>query len=382
MSIGLPILLVSAAIWLYLLIGRGGFWMGRINDAAALPDPAAWPAVTAIVPARNEAALIGETVASLAAQDYPGPFSIIIVDDQSSDGTAQRALTAAATVPRQVRVVAGRPLESGWTGKLFALQQGFEAACSTETATYLWLTDADIAYRSDALSSLVRRAETNGLVLTSLMARLRCVSLAERALIPAFIFFFQMLYPFAWVNRADRRVAAAAGGCMLVRREALQTAGGFGSIRDALIDDCALGARLKHVGPIWLGLTDRAFSRRAYDHYDDIRRMVARSAYAQLHYSVLYLAGTIVGLLLVFGLGPIMAIAAHGPVARLGVGLWALMALLFVPTLQGFRVSLLWSIALPLIAFIYLLFTLDSAYQHRRGYGGLWKGRVQATRSQ
>jgi hopene-associated glycosyltransferase HpnB len=376
-----PVLL-AAAVWLYLLAGRGQFWMSELGDRASFPDPAVWPRVTAIIPARNEAANIKETIRSLISQDYPGSLSLILVDDESRDGTAQQAVEAADETQRPpLTVVCGRPVEPGWTGKLFALQQGIDAAKSRgDLSTYWWFTDADIRYQRDSLRYLVKRAEHGGYVLTSLMAKLRCHSFAERALIPAFIFFFQMLYPFAWVRRADRRVAAAAGGCMLINRAALQAAGGLSAIRNALIDDCALAAKLKHVGPVWLGLTNRAVSLRAYAGFNEIGRMIARSAYAQLNYSLLNLVMTTIAMFFVFDLGPVTAVVGHGLAAGIGLAIWAAMAFLFVPTLRFFHLSPLWGIALPLIALSYLLFTLNSAYRYHRGYGGLWKGRVQAVR--
>src|SRR5262249_11933604 len=241
--------------------------------------------------------------------------------------------------------------------------------------TYLLLTDADIAYAPDTLTSLVARAQTRGLVLISLMAKLRCETFAERALIPAFVFFFQMLYPFAWVNRPDAATAPAAGGCMLVRRDALATIGGIEKIRAALIDDCALAWELKRIGPIWLSLTRRARSLRAYPRVADVRKMVARSAYHQLGYSPLLLAATAAGLALTFLAPPLLALFASGLARALGLAVCALMALAFQPMLRCYRVSPLWGLALPAIAAFYLAFTLDSAYQHWRGRGGWWDGR-------
>jgi hopene-associated glycosyltransferase HpnB len=248
----------TLAIWLYLLLARGGFWLARETDRALLPgnlphaeDESDWPSVTAIIPARDEAEVMGETVASLLRQDYPGRFTLILVDDQSSDGTmdvARRAAAAAGAADR-LTVIAGADLPPGWTGKLWAMQQGAVFAESRpEPPDFILFSDADIAYAPGVLQRLV--AGARGMVLASLMVKLRCESAAERLLIPAFIFFFRKLYPFAWVNDPARGTAAAAGGCMLVRREALQAAGGLGAIRGALIDDCALGALLKRQGPI------------------------------------------------------------------------------------------------------------------------------------
>jgi hopene-associated glycosyltransferase HpnB len=350
------------AIWLYLIAARGGFWRAADRDDAPLPtEPPAggWPAVTAVIPARDEAECVGETVGSLLRQDYAGPFTVILVDDQSRDGTAQVARDAAVALGAADRltVLPGRALPAGWTGKLWAQQQGVEQA--GEAPRYLLLTDADIVYTPDALSSLVARAEPGGFVLTSLMAKLRCKSFAERFFVPAFIFFFQMLYPFAWANNPRRGTAAAAGGCMLVRRAALRDAGGLAAIRGALIDDCTLAKLLKRHGPISILLTGRVHSIRDYPAMEDIRRMVSRTAYAQLRYSPLLLAGTVAGLALTY----------LAPVA---------LAIFARRTLRFYGLSTVWAPLLPAIAAMYMAFTLDSAYHHARGRGGMWKGRAQA----
>jgi hopene-associated glycosyltransferase HpnB len=373
------------AIWLYLVAARGGFWQGAQRDDEIVPSdgPAndQWPAVTAVIPARDEAESVGETVGSLLRQNYPGLFNVILVDDQSRDATAQVARDAAAALGagERLTVIAGRALPAGWTGKLWAQQQGFEHAENASLLpAYLLFTDADIVYAPDEVASLVARAEARGLVLTSLMAKLRCQSFAERAFVPAFIFFFQMLYPFAWVNDPRRSTAGAAGGCMLVRRDALREQGGLAAIRGALIDDCALAKLLKRHGPIFLALTERVHSIRAYPAIADIRRMVSRTAYAQLRYSPLLLAGTVLGLALTY-LAPVaLALFAGGVPQFIGIFVWMIMALAFRPTLRFYSLAWLWAPALPAIAAIYMAFTLDSAYQHARGRGGMWKGRAQA----
>jgi hopene-associated glycosyltransferase HpnB len=243
---------------------------------------------------------------------------------------------------------------------------------------FLWFTDADIAHSADNLSELVARAEENGKVLVSLMARLSCKTAAEHFLIPAFVFFFDMLYPFGAVNDPSRRTAAAAGGCMLARRSALDRAGGIAAIRSQLIDDCALGRAMKRQGPIWLGLTDRAVSLRPYQHLADIRKMVARSAYAQLGYSPLQLAGTMLGLILIY-IAPVMtALFAWGISQMAGWAAWVVMALMFLPILRFYRLSPIWAPTLPLIGAFYAAFTFESALLHWSGKGGMWKGRVQA----
>jgi hopene-associated glycosyltransferase HpnB len=369
------------AIWLYLLAGRGAFWLARQRDREVAAGQGAWPAIIAIIPARDEAECVGETVASLLQQKYAGAFDVIVVDDQSRDNTAEAAHDAAMALGAggRLTVLPGRPLPQGWTGKLWAQHQGVAAAEAASSAPdYLLFTDADIVYAPDALKRLVDRARSDGYVLTSLMAKLRCESLAERAFVPAFIFFFQMLYPFAWANDPRRATAAAAGGCMLVRCEALRQAGGIAAIRGALIDDCTLAKQLKAHGPIWLGLTDRVWSVRAYPAVSDICHMVSRTAYAQLRYSPLMLTGTLLGLAVTY-LAPVLLTVFAGGVARLvGTVVWLLMALAFQPTLRFYRVSPLWGLALPAIAAAYMAFTVDSAYQHARGRGGMWKGRAQA----
>ena len=450
MTAGLAIAGASLAIWIYLIAARGGFWRaserddqlhmasswlrlppperGRLalgldprvdrpgsspgqapregggrdphpipplfkgrEEIAARSEPNAttprsWPAVAAVIPARDEADVIAESLGSLLRQDYPGEFTVVLVDDQSRDATAEvaRACAARQHAADRLTILPGRKLPAGWSGKLWAMKQGIEHVESLQKnpAAYLLLSDADIAYAPDALRTLVARAEAGNLVLASLMAKLRCESWAERALIPAFIFFFQMLYPFSRVNRPHAPTAAAAGGCMLVRRDALDAVGGIEKIRAALIDDCALGRELKAVGPIWLGLTRRARSLRAYPRISDVRRMVSRSAYDQLGYSPLRLIGTIAGLALTFLAPPLLALLGSGLAQALGLAAWGLMAIAFQPMLRFYAVSPLWGAALPAIAAFYLAFTLDSAYQHLRGRGGLWKGRIQADLSE
>ncbi|MGE3869589.1 MAG: glycosyltransferase [Pseudorhodoplanes sp.] len=373
------IAVLTLAVWLYLIAARGAFWRAPDDDDVHAPSPAVWPRVTAVIPARDEADHIGPTLRSLLTQDYAGPFSIVLVDDGSRDGTAAaaKAEARALNAESRLRVIDGAPPPAGWTGKLWAVNQGV-AEAEAGAPDYLLLTDADIVYAPGTLTWLVARAQAKGTVLTSLMAQLRCESLAERALIPAFIFFFRMLYPFAWVSRRDRTTAAAAGGCMLARREALSRAGGIAAIRGALIDDCALARAMKKQGPIDLALTHRVRSTRGYAGFGDIRRMVARSAYAQLRYSPLLLLGTVAGLTLTY-LAPVgLALFANGLPQALGALTWLLMAAAFQPVLRFYRLSPAWGLALPFIASTYMVFTVDSAYQHAQGRGGMWKGRAQA----
>jgi hopene-associated glycosyltransferase HpnB len=366
--------LAACLAWAVLLLGRGFFWLARDDDrgAEALPEPAAWPSVVAVVPARDEAATIGATVAGLLAQDYPGAFRLVVVDDRSTDGTGDAARAAAAGDPRLV-VLRGRARPAGWTGKLWALEQGLEDARRDMPAMLLF-TDADIRHAPDSLRRLVCRATAEGRVLVSLMARLRCESEAERWMIPAFIFFFQMLYPFRWSNAPGARTAAAAGGCVLLDRAAFERAGGLAPIRGAIIDDCALARRMKTVGPIWTGLTGRVESLRPYAGMGEIRRMVARTAYAQLGYLPVALVGMMGALALVFLVPPALTVFGAGPARWLGLAAWAAMALAFAPTLRRFGLGPWRGLALPGIAAVYMGFTLDSAWAEWRGRGGMWKG--------
>jgi hopene-associated glycosyltransferase HpnB len=369
---------IGLVVWLYLLFARGCFWRCNERDDWASAELPTWPSVAAVVPARNEADCIGDSVASLLAQDYRGQWTIILVDDDSSDGTADIARRA-ADGDQRLCVVKSRGLPARWTGKLWAIKQGLDAAAALpQPPRYVLLTDADIVHSPDSVSRLVAHAEHNALVLTSLMVKLHCESFAERVAIPAFIFFFQMLYPFSWVNRPQSAVAAAAGGCMLVRPDVLQKAGGIEAVDGALIDDCALAKALKAHGPIWLGLTERVRSIRRYPSFADIRHMVARSAYAQLRYSPLALAGTVAAMALTYLVPPVIAIFASGVARMIGAAAWAAMFVAFQPTLRFYRLSSLWGLALPVIALQYTLFTLDSARQYMQGQGGRWKGRVQA----
>ena len=372
---------LALAIWTVLLLGRGAFWLCRERDDGVLSAPARWPRVTAVIPARNEAGCIADSVTSLTLQDYPGAFSIVLVDDDSDDGTADVARRAVAD-DRAFSLIQSRGMAPGWTGKLWALRQGIDAAnAASEPPDYLLLTDADIVHTPDSVCALVARAEAGGTVLTSLMAKLRCESLPERSHVPAFVYFFQMLFPFHWVNNPAKATAAAAGGCMLVKADALKAAGGIESIRGALIDDCSLARKMKSVGPIWLGLTERVHSIRPYDSWDEVRRMISRSAYAQLNYSPLLLLGSTLGMALTFLAPPLFAVFGEGLTRILGGLVWTLMALSFLPMLRFYRVSPLWGLALPAIALAYMLYTLDSAYRTVRGQGGQWKGRVQANAS-
>jgi hopene-associated glycosyltransferase HpnB len=379
MSLVLAIL--TLVIWIYLLRARGAFWRARERDefwpqGAPLSH---WPDVAAIIPARDEAEGVGQCVASLLRQNYPGHFSIVLVDDESRDGTAEIARAAASDCRAQDRltVVTGAPRPANWSGKVWAMRQGLEEVGKrVSPPARLLFCDADIVFAPEVLTTLVRRAEIDHCALVSLMARLRCESLAERALIPAFVFFFQMLYPFAWVNDPRARTSAAAGGCMLADRQALLRAGGFEAMRAALIDDCALAALMKRQGRIALALTRDVDSLRAYPRFGDVGAMVARSAYAQLDYSPAKLIGVVAGMALTFLLAPLAALFASEAAALIGLVAWILMAIAVQPMLRFYGRATIWGLALPLIAAAYLAFTLKSAYLYWRGRGGLWKGRV------
>jgi hopene-associated glycosyltransferase HpnB len=363
----------ALAVWLYLLLGRGGFWRMRIPPSMAA-RPVTAPSVTAVIPARNEEAVVGAAVASLAAQTYTGAFRIVLVDDDSSDRTAEAARRAAP--PELLTVVQSMPLPAGWTGKLWAVSQGVREA-ERQACDYLLLTDADIVHPADGLGELVARAEAGGYDLVSWMVTLRCESLAERALIPAFVFFFFLLYPPAWIQSPRRGTAGAAGGCMLIRREMLERIGGIARIRGELIDDCALAKAVKRQGGrVWLGLSAEARSIREYGTFGEIERMISRTAFTQLRHSVWLLAGTVAGLVLTYLVPPAVAATGNG----LGVAAWALMSVAYLPALRFYGRSPLWAPMLPLVAAFYLGATVHSAIAYWRGAGGLWKGRAQDQR--
>jgi hopene-associated glycosyltransferase HpnB len=369
---------LSLAIWLYLLVGRGFFWLERPRPAP--PAPPRYPAIVVVIPARDEAATIGETVASLLHQDYAGNLTIVLVDDHSSDGTAEAAREAARAAggADRLTIVTSRPLPAGWTGKMWAVAEGLRhVESSGSLAELVLLTDADIAHHPANLAELVARIETDGLDLASLMVKLNCETFAERALTPAFVFFFAMLYPFAWVNDPRRRIAGAAGGCMLIRRSALDRIGGVACVRDALIDDCALAREIKAGGRIWLGLAGETRSLRRYEGLGDIWRMIARTAYTQLGYSPLLLAGTVLGLAVTYVALPVLALAGGGMTAYIAGAAWLAMTIAFVPILRVYRQPLVIAPLLPAIASFYLAATIDSARRHWQGRGGEWKGRVQ-----
>ena len=360
---------LALAVWAYLLLGHGRFWQAGPTLRPSPPDSIRALAVDVVIPARDEADSIERTLRSLLAQDYAGALRIILVDDRSADGTG--ALARAIDDPR-VTVIDGAERPPGWSGKMWAIEQGV----AQSTAGLVLLTDADIVHDPAHVTTLVTKAEQDRLDLVSEMVALRSVSAAERALVPAFVFFFQLLYPFARINDPASRVAAAAGGTMLVRRTALDRIGGISSLRGALIDDVTLAARIKRGGPIYLGHSVLARSLRPYPGAADIWRMVARTAYVQLRFSPPILAGTVLGLALIWLAPPLLTLLGHGPARWMAAAAWAGSASSYLPTLRRFGQSPAWALALPGIAVFYLLATIGSAVDHHRGRGVVWKGRA------
>lgn len=374
--------ILAVVAWLYLLLAHGQFW--RTDQRLPISgesSPAHWPSVIAVVPARNEASVLPTSLPSLLGQDYPGPLRVVLVDDESDDKTAAIAvrLSEEAGAAGRLTVLAGESVPPSWAGKVWAMHQGLAAAGDGD---YVLFTDADIAYRPGALRALVASAADSGRDLVSQMALLRASSAWERLLIPAFVYFFAQLYPFRRVNRRGARTAAAAGGCMLVRRDALIAAGGLDPIRSARIDDVALGRLLKRRagGAIWLGFTTDVISTRHYDRLDEIWDMVARSAYTQLRYSTLAVAGTVLGMIWLY-LGPVAAVlgglaAPSLALALAGLAAWLIMAVSYVPVLRLYGLSAARALALPAIGVLYTAMTISSALRHHAGRGGEWKGRT------
>jgi hopene-associated glycosyltransferase HpnB len=383
---------LAALAWAYLVAGHGGYWrtdQGLPPGGRAAAGP--WPRVVAVVPARNEAAVLPVTLPTLLTQDYPGDFAVVLVDDDSSDGTADVAEGLAAKLGGpacgRLQIIRASPTPAGWAGKVWAMEQGRRAAGD---AAYLLFTDADIGYAPAVVASLAAAATGDDRGLVSQMALLRAETFWERLIVPAFVYFFAQLYPFRRVNRPGSRTAAAAGGCMLVRRSALEAAGGLEPIRGARIDDVALGRLLKRhpvTSRCWLGLTTEVTSRRPYPRLSGLWDMVARSAYTQLRYSPAVLAGTLAGLLWLYALPPAAALAGlawlaagggatAGWLAGAGLAGWAIMAASYVPMLRLYRLSPWRAPLLPLVAILYAAMTADSARRYHLGRGGQWKGRT------
>jgi hopene-associated glycosyltransferase HpnB len=373
---------ISFSIWIVLAFFRGAFWQLRAfdSDGAIDPAPARWPRVTAVIPARNEAETIGRCVESLAGQDYPGELRIFVVDDHSEDKTAAFAWEAArrAGVSERVTVLEAASLEAGWTGKLWALNQGIRAAGEI-APEYFWFTDADIVHGPDTLRRLAAKAENRQLDLVSLMVLLQAKTLPERLLIPAFLYFFLMLYPPKWIAHVKAKTAGAAGGCILLRREALERIGGIAAIRSEVIDDCALARAVKRSGgKIWMGLTRKSLSLRAYASFGEILDLIARTAFTQLRYSWLLLWGPLAGMLLTYVVPVALTFVGRPLVWRLSLTAWALMTVTYLPTVRFYGLSALWAPLLPVAAVFYSYATWLSGLRYMLGRGGLWKGRAQA----
>lgn len=371
---GLP-----ALIWLYLAVFRGGFWRPR-----TLPAPRRAPrsSVVVIVPARNEARTIGRAVRSLLGQRFEGQLRLFVIDDGSTDGTAEtaRAAAEAAGAGERLTVLAAAPLPPGWTGKLWAMSQGV-AAAKPLAPDYLLFTDADIEHAPDSVAALVSHAACTARDLVSVMVRLSCVTWAERCLIPAFVFFFFKLYPPRWIAAPRAHTAGAAGGCMLIRPAALERAGGLESIRGHIIDDCALAARVKGSGgALWLGLSSTTRSLRVYGRLSEIGAMISRTAFHQLRHSWLLLAAALAGLLVTYVAPPLLLLTGDPACAALGGVAWAAMTLCFLPLVRFYRLPWAYALLLPAIALFYAAATLHSALRYARGRGGEWKGRAQDVR--
>lgn len=373
--------LLSLLIWGYLMFWRGGFW--RIYPAAppeknlGNTNPVR---IAVIIPARDEADVVGRAVRSLLQQTSQDALHIFLVDDASTDGTAQAARNAAIAEgqAQNLTVVSGDPLPAGWSGKLWAMQQGIEHADDSAPDFYLF-TDADIEHAPDSVSNLVSIAQAGPYDMVSFMVKLHCQSVAEKLLIPAFVYFFFKLYPPAWIANPRRSEAGAAGGCILIRPAALAKAGGIEAIRHEVIDDCSLAARVKrNGGRLWLGASATTRSIRPYGGFSGIGRMISRSAFSQLRHSNILLVLSMVGMAATYLLPPALVFAGHRIVpAALGGAAWLLMVLSYLPVLRLYRLNPMWALALPVAAVFYVGATFHSAWKYWMGRGGEWKGRIQ-----
>lgn len=370
---------VPFAIWIYLLVARGGFWRVRKQFAPLTSYSASDREIVAVIPARDEAEVIGETVRTLLCQDLSPPLRIILVDDSSSDGTSDiaRATAEEMEASHLLTVIPGQPLAPGWTGKLWAVSQGVTFA-ETLQPDYLLLTDADIRHAPHNIQSLLAVAEQRSFDLGSYMVKLGTETTAEKILIPAFVYFFFQLYPPKWVAHQRMRTAGAAGGCMLIRPEALAKIGGIAAIRHEVIDDCALARAIqKSGGSLWMGLTDTAESLRSYGGFTGVGHMISRSAFSQLRHSTPILVLTITGLFVTYLLGPLLLFIGRAVPMALGGATWLLMSLSYLPMVRFYRRPALWCLSLPFVAVFYAGATIHSAWQYWRGKGGTWKGRIQ-----
>jgi hopene-associated glycosyltransferase HpnB len=372
---------IPLAVWIYLLAARGNFW--RLSEDNIAPKRLEnWPRVAAVVPARNEAATISQTISSLARQDYPGEFSIVVVDDHSEDGTAVLAQKAAneSGASQRVKIHSAAPLAPGWTGKLWALNEGIQLAAS-QSPEFLWFTDADIEHAPDTLRRLIFRVERDSLDLASLMVLLQATTFPERLLIPPFLYFFLMLYPPRWVADPNAGTAGAAGGCILLRRNVLAPIGGIASIRGEVIDDCALARAVKrHGGRIWMGLTRTSVSLRSYGTFAEIRDLIARTAFTQLRYSFLLLIATLAGLFVTYLLAWICFFTLDDLGWLLASTAISIMTATYGATVRFYGLPWLWALTLPFAAVFYGYATFLSAVRYWLGRGGQWKGRAQAPR--
>jgi hopene-associated glycosyltransferase HpnB len=374
---------VAAAAWIGMVVARGQFWDARADRLADAASGGDTPDVHAVVPARNEGDVIGRTVASVIAQRYPGRFALTVVDDRSDDNTAAEVAAAVARAGAEARVSVhqARPRPEGWSGKVWALAEGVAAArAAGARPAYWWFTDADVEHADDTLARLVATARSERRDLVSLMVELHCAQPWEALLIPAFVFFFRLLYPFAWVNDPLRATAGAAGGCVLLDDALLTRIGGIARISGELIDDCSLATAVaSEGGRLWLGLTSRSRSVRPYMGLAPIWSMVSRTAYTQLRYSPLLLAGTVAGMLLLY-VAPVAAVALgvarrRPAIALAGIVAWGVMSAAYAPTVRLYRQPLWRALTLPLAGVLYTAMTVDSALRHWRGKGGTWKGR-------
>lgn len=371
--------LICLLAWLYLLLAHGTFWrVERLLPPASAPAQVTGT-IAVIIPARDEAEVIGQTISSLLRQSCATYICIFVVDDHSTDGTADVVRQAALSAGHSnaIEVIPGLPLPAGWTGKLWAVEQGVRRAKQLNPA-FLLLTDADIRHAPDSVATLVAIAETGCYDLTSFMVKLHCKTLAERLLIPAFVFFFFMLYPPEWIRSPRRTTAGAAGGCMLVRPCALEKAGGITAIRNEIIDDCALAKAIKRSGGrLWLGLTPNTFSTRAHNTFSEIERMISRTAFNQLGHSAFILFGSLLGLAITYLVPWALILTSRLALAGLGVLCWLLMTLAFAPMVRFYGLSPLWALTLPGSACFYMVATVHSAIKYWTGRGGEWKGRSQ-----
>jgi hopene-associated glycosyltransferase HpnB len=367
---------LTALTWSYLVLARGAFW--RVKSSKTDANGTRFSGgIVAIVPARNEAELIGPVVTSLLNQSVAMP--VVLVDDESTDGTADVARHASEKAGKadSLIVIQSKPLPAGWTGKLWALHQGIERARASNPA-WLMLADADVLHGPETVANLGLIASHGHYDLASFMVKLHCESLPEKLLIPAFVYFFFMLYPPSWIRATRRSTAGAAGGCMLLRAGALERAGGLESIRGAVIDDCSMARLLKqHGGRLWIGLTDQSQSLRRYETFSDVEHMISRTAFNQLKHSSLLLLGTIAGMIITYLAPPALLLTRSRLTIVLGAAAWAAMTITYSAMVRYYRLNPAWALTLPLAALFYLGATMHSAVKYWNGTGGDWKGRVQ-----